>query len=108
VLGVVLVAPLELAPPDAESFLVVSEEDEEDEDAGALGVVVLPDAEPDALPEGELGVVVLEPDVAPELGVVVREVPALSPHAVNMLAPNARDTATARVESLIRGPPWLG
>ncbi|MCD6040525.1 MAG: hypothetical protein K0R40_128 [Burkholderiales bacterium] len=107
-LGVVLVAPeLELAPPDAESFLVVSE-DEEDEDDGALGVVVLPDAEPDALPEGELGVVVLEPDDAPELGVVVRDVPALSPHAVNILAPNARDTATARVESLIRGPPWLG
>lgn len=105
-LGEELVAPLELelAPPEAESFLFMSEDEDEEEDDGVLGVVVLPEADPDAAPDG--GVVV--PDDAPELGAVVRDVPALSPHAVNILAPNARDTATARVESLISGPPWLG
>jgi hypothetical protein len=96
---------LELAPPDAESFLVVSEDEDEDED-GLLGVLVLPEL--DAEPEGELGVVVPD-DAAPEPE-VVRDapVPALSPQAVSILVPNARDTASARVESLISGPPWLG
>lgn len=93
-----------VVPPDAEeSFFVGSDDDDalEDED-GELGVVV--DAEPEAEPEGELGVVVVEPedDDAPEPGVVVREV-ARSPlsQAVRIPAPSARDTATARAESLI-------
>lgn len=96
---------LELAPPDAESFLAVSEDEDEDDD-GLLGVLVLPEL--DAAPEGELGVVVPD-DAAPEPE-VVRDapVPALSPQAVSILVPNARDTASARVESLISGPPWLG
>lgn len=109
---------LELAPPDAESFFsvsVVEEEDDEDDGddglAGAGAVLVEPEADPDALPDGVLGVVVPD-DAAPELedeGVrALVSVPALSPQAVSILAPNASDTATARVESLISGPPWLG
>jgi hypothetical protein len=65
---------------------------------------VVTDADPDAEPDGVLGVVVVEPedDDAPEPGVVVREV-ARSPlsQAVSIPAPSARDTATARAESLI-------
>ena len=97
---------LELAPPDAESFLAASEDEDEEEDDGLLGVLVLPEL--DAEPEGELGVVVPD-DAAPEPE-VVRDapVPALSPQAVSILVPNARDTASARVESLISWPPWLG
>jgi hypothetical protein len=105
-LGEELLEPLlELAPPDAESFLFMSE-DEDEEDDGLLGVLVLPEL--DAEPEGELGVVVPD-DAAPEPE-VVRDapVPALSPQAVSILVPNARDTASARVESLISRPPWLG
>jgi hypothetical protein len=106
-LGEVLLEPLlELAPPDAESFLFMSEDEDEEEDDGLLGVLVLPEL--DAEPEGELGVVVPD-DAAPEPE-VVRDapVPALSPQAASMLVPNARDTASARVESLISWPPWLG
>lgn len=107
-------APAEpLAPPAAEpdffssSGVVVADEDEEPEPAGAEGVAVEP--EPDAAPEeeGDEGVVALEPEVdpAPEGEVVLS--PALSPQAVSTLAPNARETAIATVESLMC-PPWLG
>jgi hypothetical protein len=110
-LGEPLVEPLALAPPDAESFFVESADEELDEDGedGELGVVAEPEAElePDA---GELGEV-LEPadEDEPEPGVVAeRLVSTLSPQAASMLAPNAMEIATARVLSLISGPPWVG
>lgn len=102
-----LLAPLVLEPPEAESFFVASAaEDELDED-GELGVLALPDMEPepDAEPEGELGVVELEPldDDAPEPG-VVRETarsPSVLSQPASIPAPSARETATAKAESLI-------
>lgn len=113
-----------LAPPAAEpdffssSGAVVADEEEEDEPAGDEGVAVEPvepepdiEPEPEAAPdeEGEEGFVAVEPELevepAPEGEVVVS--PALSPQAVRTLAPNARETAIARVESLMC-PPWLG
>jgi hypothetical protein len=95
-------------PPDAESFFVASDEALEDDD-GELGVLALPDTEPDAAePDGELGVVV-EPlddedagaeDVEP--GALDFEVArSLSPQPVSRPAPSASETANARVESLI-------
>ena len=107
-----------LEPPDAESFFVASADEEALED-GELGVVVpdaeleelesffdmSTDAEPEAEPEGALGVVVVEPaeeDDEPAGGVVRETVrsPSLS-QPVSNPAPSARDTATARVESLM-------
>ena len=79
---------------------------------GELGVV--DDEEPDAEPDGELGVVVAEPLAEPEVepapGVVrvAERSPALSPQAVRRVAPSAIEIATARAESLISGPPWVG
>ena len=105
----VLAEPLALdEPPEAESFFVVSADEEElEDDGGVLGVVVTePEAELE--PEGVLaepdGGVVVEPleeeDDAP--GAVVRaRSPALSPQAVSRLAPKTIDTATAKVESLM-------
>lgn len=86
---------LEVEPPEAESFFAGSVVDD-----GELGVVV-PEAEPEAEPDGELGVVA-EPDeeVAPEPGAAPR-LPALSPQAVSMPAPSAMEIATAKAESLI-------
>ena len=77
---------------------------------GELGVV---DEEPDDELDGELGVVaepLAEPEVEPAPGVVrvAERSPALSPQAVRRVAPSAIETATARAESLIRGPPWVG
>jgi hypothetical protein len=70
-------------------------------DDGELGLLVVPDAEPEAEPDGELGVVA-EPgdEVAPEPGAAL-PLPALSLHAVSMPAPSAMEIATARAESLI-------
>jgi hypothetical protein len=111
----VLLEPLALVePPDAESFLLgsVAEDDELEED-GELGVVTLPDAEPEVEPEPD-GVealpdgVELEPADDEEPGALPDLFAALSPQAVSRLAPSARETATARVESLISGPPWVG
>ena len=104
----VLAEPLALdEPPEAESFFVVSADEEElEDDGGALGFTVTePEAELE--PEGVLaepdGVVVdplEEEDDAP--GCVVRaRSPALSPQAVSRLAPKTIDTATAKVESLM-------
>ncbi len=109
----VLLEPLELVePPAAESFLVGSAaEDDELEEDGELGVVALPDAEPEAEPEGVEALpagVELEPAEDEEPGALPDLFAALSPQAVSRLAPSARETATARVESLIRGPPWVG
>jgi hypothetical protein len=69
------------------------------------------DAEPEAAP-GALGVVVepAEEDAEPDGG-VVRETarsPASLSQPVSNPAPSARETATAKVESLMCGPPWLG
>lgn len=104
-------------PPEAESFFVASADEEALED-GLLGVAVeesffdmSTDAEPEVElePAGELGVV--EPaDEDDEPGVVVRET-ALSPslsQPVSIPAPSARDTATAKAENFIGGPPWVG
>jgi hypothetical protein len=79
-------------------------------------VLIEPEAEPEAAPEGEDGVVApegdeVEPDedAAPEGGVLVsravRGVPSLSPQAAR---PRARETAAARIESFMCSPPWLG
>lgn len=88
------------ALPEAESFFVASDEALEDDD-GELGVVALPDAEPDAEPDGELGVVV-EPDEDVEPGALDLEAArSLSPQPVSNPAPSASETANARAESLI-------
>jgi hypothetical protein len=114
-----VVEPLALEPPDAESFFVASADEEELED-GELGVVVpdaeldeleslesffdmSTDAEPEAEPEGAAGVVVEPAEEDEDAGGVVRETvrsPSLS-QPVSNPAPSARDTATARVESLM-------
>lgn len=114
-------AVLELVePPAAPSFFSGSVE-------GALGgVVVVPaaleeldwsffdistEAEPEAEPDGAAGAV-LEPadeDEEPAGGVVrdtARSPPLSQP--VSNPAPSARDTTTAKVESLMCLPPWLG
>jgi hypothetical protein len=104
-LGEVLSEPLALVePPAAESCFGAADDEELEEDGGVLG---LTDAEPDTdEPEdGELGVVVepAEEDEEPAGG-VVRETarsPSVSPQAVSNPAPSARDTATAKVESLM-------
>lgn len=122
VLGEVLAEPLALdEPPEAESFFVASEDEEEldddggelgaapaeleDEEGGVLGTLTEPDVElePDGAVADPDGVVV-EPlddeEAAP--GCVVRaRSPALSPQAVSRLAPKSIDTATAKVERLI-------
>lgn len=99
-----------LAPPEAESFFVGSAADEEelDEDGELGGVLALPEvepeAEPEAEPDGALGVVV-EPldDVAPEPGVVFETArsPSVLSQPVSNPAPSAKETATAKAESLI-------
>ena len=135
--GEVLAEPLALdEPPEAESFFVVSADEEElEEDGGVLGAAPaeLEDEEP-----GVVGFTVTEPDVELEPdgavaepdgavaepdGVVVEPLddeeaapgcvvrarsPALSPQAVSRLAPKSIDTATAKVERLMLWPPWLG
>jgi hypothetical protein len=107
------------APPLAGLLVESLELDELEPEGAALGELLEPDE--DALPEGDvLGEVVAppladedeEPDgevVAPE-GAVDEELEDLSAprsHAVISEAPSARETATARVESLM-WPPWLG
>ncbi len=90
-------------PPLALSFLFRSiEVDEELEPEGAvLGAAVVPLADEDDEP----GAV-----VAPDGEVVDEELDERSAprsHAVISVAPSARETATAIVDSLM-GPPWLG
>jgi hypothetical protein len=108
-LGVLDLDELLLAPPEAESFFAGSDEDEEADDDGELGGVdalpdVEPDAEPEAEPDGELGVVV-EPldELAPEPGLVfvAARSPSVLSQPVSNPAPSARETATAKAESLI-------
>ena len=79
--------------------------DDEDEPG-----VTEPEAEPEAEPEGAVeeepdgGVVAPEDEDEPDLAPVL---PASRSQAVSKLAPSARDTAVAIMESLMR-PPWLG
>ena len=96
-----LVEPLAVEPPPAESFLAGSDDGDAglEDEGGELGVVLLPEAEPEAEPDGELGLVA-EPEDAPEPG-AARRSPALSPQAVSMPAPSAMEIATAKAESLI-------
>lgn len=133
VLGEVLAEPLALdEPPEAESFFVVSADEEELEDDGGVlgaapaeledeepGVVGFTVTEPDvelepdgavAEPDGVDGVVVepLDDEEAAPGWVVRARSPALSPQAVSRLAPKSIDTATAKVERLMLWPPWLG
>jgi hypothetical protein len=85
-------AVLEGAPPAA---------DEDEEPGVVLGAAVVPLADEDEEP----GVV-----VAPEGAVVDEELEERSAprsHAVISVAPSAKETATAMVESLM-WPPWLG
>jgi len=104
-----LVLELELeAPPEAELL------------GGVAGVALdelsffdaSTEAEPEAEPEGELGVVVEPADEDEEpAGGVVRETarsPASRSQPAIRLAPSATETATARVDSFISRPPWLG
>jgi hypothetical protein len=116
-----------VVPPAAESFFSASADAEELEevDGGVLGVALeaaleelwsffdmSTEAEPEVELEGALGVVVepAEEEAEPDGG-VVRETarsPASLSQPVSNPAPSARDTATAKVESLMCGPPWLG
>jgi hypothetical protein len=96
------VAGLALEELEELSFFEASTETEPDaEPAGAL-----------AEPEGLLGVVVEPADDEDEpAGGVVRETarsPASRSQPAIRLAPSAMETATARVDSFIRRPPWLG
>jgi hypothetical protein len=89
-------------PPLAWSFLLMSTEvDEELEPGAVLGEVVVPPADEDEEPDGD----VVEPEGAVEDELDERSAPRS--HAAISDAPSARETATARVESLM-WPPWLG
>jgi hypothetical protein len=73
------------------------------------GAVTEPEAEPEAdggvedEPEGE----VVEPADEDEPGALAPVLLASLSQAVSKLAPSAKDTAVARMDSLMR-PPWLG
>ena len=96
-------------PPEAGAVGEALDEELEllSEDEGAV-------TEPEADPEAEPGAVEDEPDgevVEPadedEPGALAPVLLASLSQAVSKLAPSARDTAVARMESLMR-PPWLG
>lgn len=89
-------------PPLALSFLFrsIEVEDELEPDGDVLGAAVVPLADEEDEPDGEV--------VAPEGDVdELDERSAPRSHAVISVAPSARETATARVDILM-GPPWLG
>jgi hypothetical protein len=105
------VLELELdAPPEAELGGVAGVALEELEELSRFDAST--EAEPDVEPEGELGVVVEPADEDEEpAGGVVRETarsPASRSQPAIRPAPSARETATARVESFMSRPPWLG
>lgn len=114
-LGAELAEPLALVePPAAESFFVASVDEEALEEDDGVELESFLDMSTDAEPEVELepdGVLgVVEPaDDDDDAGGVVREteVSSLS-QPVSNPAPSARDTATAKVVSLMCGPPWVG
>jgi hypothetical protein len=106
-----LVLELELdAPPEAELGGVAGVALDELEELSFFDASTL--TEPDAEPAGVLGVVVEPADDEDEpAGGVVRETarsPASRSHPAIRLAPSATETATARVDSFMRRPPWLG
>jgi hypothetical protein len=122
-LGEELEGELDDAPPLALSFFCASLELEDELDGA--GALVVPEAELDDEPGVALGeLVVPEPDIEPEPvvepepdGEVVEDEDAplgdLPPAVSDLLQPaiiappNARETASASVESFI-WPPWLG
>jgi len=66
-----------------------------------------PEAEPDGAVEDEPDGEVVEPADEDEPGALAPVLAASRSQAVSKLAPSARDTAVARMESLMRTP-WLG
>ena len=110
-----LAEPLALVePPEAEDdgVLGVLPDAELDEEESFLvgSTVADPDTELELEPEGAVDGVVEPADDEEEAGGVVLETarsPSLS-QPVSIPAPSARETATAKAESLICGPPWLG
>ncbi|MBV9189012.1 MAG: hypothetical protein JOZ85_00900, partial [Betaproteobacteria bacterium] len=91
-------------PPLALSFLFrsIEVEDEFEPDGAVLGAAVVPLADEDVEPDGEV--------VAPDGEVVADELDersAARSHAVISVAPSAIETASAIVETLM-WPPWLG
>jgi hypothetical protein len=103
---------LDEAPPPDWLFVASEDEDEELEGEELEGEELM---EPLAEPDGLDGVVAPEDDEDDgevEDGLVVEDAPVAErslprSHAVSRLVPSARETAIARVESLM-GPPWLG
>lgn len=100
-----------LEPPDA-GALGVALEDELELLLSLSLLLMSTDAEPEVElePDGAVAGVEVEPADDEDEGGVVRETlrsPSRS-QPVSKLAPSARDTATARLESFIMGPPWLG
>jgi hypothetical protein len=106
------VLELELdAPPEAELGGVAGVALEELEELSFFDASTL--TEPDVEPAGVLGVVVepADDEDAEPAGGVVRETarsPASRSQPAIRLAPSATETATARVDSFMRRPPWLG
>ena len=114
--GGVLADPLALdEPPDAGALGVAPEAELEElaspgfASPGFLDMSTDAEPEVELEPEGVLGVVEPADEDAPELGVVLETArsPSLS-QPVSNPALSARDTATARAESLICRPPWVG
>jgi hypothetical protein len=111
----VLAEPLALVePPEAEDEGALgaapdAELEEEVESFFVVSTLADPDTELE-LEGGVDGVVEPADDEDDDAGGVVLETarsPSLS-QPVSIPAPSARETATAKAESLICGPPWLG
>ena len=98
-----LVVSLELEElePDGAELGAPPAADEDEEPGAVLGAEVVPLADVDEEPDGD----VVEPEGAVDEELDERSAPRS--HAVISEAPSARETATARVESLM-WPPWLG
>ena len=95
------------APPALSFFWMSIEVDEELEPDGEVGAAVVPEADEDDEPDGAAvepdGEVVLEELEAPDGARLL----SLRSQPVRAAAPNARETARARVETFM-WPPWLG
>jgi len=116
-----LLEPLAALPVDGEDGAAEELELLEPPEAGALGVALdelellsllfmstVAEPEVELEPDGVLGVVVEPAEDEDEGGVVLETVRSPSrSQPVSKPAPSARDTAVARIESLM-GPPWLG
>lgn len=112
--GSVVDEPAPAAPPVEPEPDIDPEPEPDVEPPLAGGCFSALEDEDEAAPEGELGelgvVVPEDEDDAPDGEVVLpcEAVPPFSPHALSMLTPNAKETASANFESLIISPPWLG